>query len=324
MFRPMLLPALAIAALVSAAAPAQQPAPPPAISPADLEALRVARATMPDNPGSGPYPAIKEVDPTLPDHVVYRPADLTALGRRKLGVVAWGNGGCQDDAASARLHLAEIASYGYLVIAPGRILTGPGAPPEAPGQAPPSGRILPPRTFSADVAHGIDWALAENRRAGSRYHGLIDARAIAVAGHSCGGLQAIEVGADPRVRTVLVHNSGIFINDNPIRGLTVNKAMLRRLHTPVVYILGGPTDIAYPNGTDDFRLIDHVPAMLLNLPVGHGGTFWAPGGGAVAQVAVDWLEWQLRGDKTAARTFVGPNCRLCNGTQWTIERKNWP
>jgi hypothetical protein len=44
-------------------------------------------------------------------------------------------------------------------------------------------------------------------------------------------------------------------------------------------------------------------------------------GGAVAHVAVDWLEWQLKGDRTAARTFVGENCRLCNGTDWSIERK---
>ena len=43
-------------------------------------------------------------------------------GRTKLGVVAWGNGGCSDDAASSRFHLLEIASHGYLVLASGRIL----------------------------------------------------------------------------------------------------------------------------------------------------------------------------------------------------------
>ena len=62
---------------------------------------------------------------SLPRHVVYRPKDLGALGTTKLGVVAWGNGGCSDDAASSRFHLLEIASHGYLVLASGRILVAP-------------------------------------------------------------------------------------------------------------------------------------------------------------------------------------------------------
>ena len=57
--------------------------------------------------------------------------------------------------------------------------------------------------------------------------------------------------------------------------------------------------------------------------IGHGGAFSKPIGGAVAHVAVDWLEWQLKGDKTAARTFVGENCRLCSGTDWTIKKKGF-
>src|SRR5580765_5435707 len=68
----------------------------------------------PDTPGTGRFPATKEEVVSLPAHVVYRPKDLTALGATKLGVVAWGNGGCSDDGASTRLHLLEIASHGYL------------------------------------------------------------------------------------------------------------------------------------------------------------------------------------------------------------------
>ena len=80
--------------------------------------------SRPDTPGTGPYPAMKEEIPALPRHVVYRPANVPAMGAQKLGVVAWGNGGCSDDAASARFHLLELASHGYLVIASGRILSG--------------------------------------------------------------------------------------------------------------------------------------------------------------------------------------------------------
>jgi dienelactone hydrolase len=295
-------------------------------APGDRDAFRRAQEEfnrVPNTPGDGPYPATIETDPGLPGHVIYRPADLSPFAGGKLPIVVWGNGACVDDGTAHRLHLAEIASYGYLVIAAGAWRSGPGATePRAQQPAPTSGGLPPAATTAADVRAGIDWAIAEDGRAGSRFKGKVATDAVAVAGHSCGGLQAIEIAADPRVKTVLVHNSGVF-NDgaSPIPGITVTKAMLDRIHTPMIYILGGPTDIAYPNGTDDFARLNAVPAVLANLPVGHGGTFSEPMGGAVAHVAVDWLEWQLKGDKAAARTFVGDNCRLCTGTDWSIERK---
>lgn len=39
-------------------------------------------------------------------------------------------------------------------------------------------------------------------------------------------------------------------------------------------------------------------------PVAQGGTYHEPNGGAAAQVAVDWLNWQLRGDAKAATLTV--------------------
>lgn len=274
----------------------------------------------PVTPGTGPWPALMEVDPRLAFHVVYRPSNLAALGPRKLGVLVWGNGGCRDDGASARAHLTEIASHGYLAIAPGKLYP-PGQSAPAPVRGA-DGKYPPQATTAAQVRAGIDWALSENRRRGSRYFERIDPAAIAVAGHSCGGLQALQVAPDPRVRTVLVHNSGIFnAGASSITGLDLEKSSLARIHTPIFYTLGGPSDQATPNGTDDFRRIDHVPAVLVDLPVGHGGTFYKANGGAVAQIVVDWLDWQLRGDRAAARTFTGPNCRLCGRNDLTIERK---
>jgi dienelactone hydrolase len=261
-----------------------------------------------------------EVDPHLAFHVVYRPTNLAALGSRKLGVLVWGNGGCMDNGASARAHLTEIASHGYLVIAPGK-LYAPGTNPPPPVRGP-DGKYPPQATTAAQVRAGIDWALAENGRKGSRYFGRIDPGAIAVAGHSCGGLQALQVAPDPRIKTVLIHNSGIFNSGaSSITGLDLEKSDLAKVHTPILYVLGGPSDQAFPNGSDDFRRIDQVPAALVVLPVGHLGTFYQRDGGTVAQIAVDWLDWQLRGDGAAGRSFAGPNCRLCNRSDVTIERK---
>jgi hypothetical protein len=316
--------ALAVAAAcVSTLVAAQQPAP-PQVDRAALE--RQAEINKrPDTPGTGAFPAMKEEIASLPRHVVYRPGELTALGRTKLGVMAWGNGGCSDDAASSRFHLLEIASHGYLVLASGRILSGPGAPPREPRPATPPGQIAPPRTQVSDLTDAVDWALAENQRAGSPYFGRIDPAQIAYSGWSCGGLQALQVAKDPRVKTLVIHNSGV-LNDGPrstIPGMNVGKEILQTLHTPVIYIQGGPTDIAYANGMDDFNRITHVPAAIANLPVGHGGTFNEPNGGAAASVAVSWLNWQLRGDAQSAKRFVGEDCGLCKDTQWSLQRKQF-
>jgi dienelactone hydrolase len=301
---------------------------------AAMAAQRERQNAIPDTSGTGPYPAIKEETPSLPDHVVYRPANLEKWGAAKLGVYIFGNGACSNDGASARLHLLEIASHGYLAIAPGRLRSGPGAtvPPSPPpavapasspaaAAAPPQNRPakLPrPPTTSADLLSALDWALAQNADARSPLFGKIDPAAIAISGFSCGGLQALQIASDPRVKTLVVMNSGIFNDDTQgITNIDVSKALLEKIHTPTFYILGGESDIAYVNGMDDFKRIKQVPAFLGNLiGVGHGGTYWQPNGGKAAAAVVAWLQWQLRGDTTAARMFVGKDCGLCRDPAW--------
>jgi hypothetical protein len=321
-----LLTVAAVIACVSLVTAAQQPAQQPAAPPVDRAALeRQAEINKrADTPGTGRFPAMKEEIASLPRHVVYRPTDLAGLGRTKLGVVAWGNGGCSDDGASSRFHLLEIAPHGYLVIASGRILSGPGAPPREPRPAAPQGQLPPPRTQVSDLTDAVDWALAENTRAGSPYFGRIDPVQVAYSGWSCGGVQALQVATDPRVKTLVIHNSGI-LNSGPtnMTGASVGKEVLLTLHTPVIYIEGGPADIAYENGMDDFKRISHVPVAIANLPVGHGGTFNEPNGGAAASVAVSWLNWQLRGDVQSAKRFVGEECGLCKDAQWSLQRKQF-
>lgn len=306
---------------------AQQAAPRPAPDPA-AERQREENNRRPDEPGSGPFAAMKEEIPALSRHVVYRPANLAAMGERKLGVVAWGNGGCSDDAASSRFHLLEIASHGYLVLAAGRILSGPGAPPPAArpaAPAAPEGGLPPARTTASDLSDAITWALAENQRAGSPYFGRIDPAQVAVSGFSCGGLQALRVAADPRVKAVVLHNTGVLVDGpSPSPEMNLTKDALNGLHTPVIYILGGPSDIAYKNGMDDFQRIQKVPVAVANLPVGHGGTFHEPNGGSAAHVATSWLNWQLRGDSKAAQVFLGQDCGLCRDQKWTLQWRNQP
>jgi hypothetical protein len=279
------------------------------------------RNAIPDTRGTGPYASLKEIDPGLPGHVVYRPADVSGFEQRKLGVYVFGNGGCSSDGASARLHLLEIASHGYLAIAPGGIHNGPGRTDAAPRPANFDMATYAP-TRPEQLREAVDWALSENAREGSRYRNRIDPAAIAISGYSCGGVQALTVAGDRRIRTVVIMDSGLYAGrQTRMAGMVVDKDRLGDLHTPTLYLLGGPTDVAYPNGMDDFERINHVPVAVADIAKGHGGTYWEPNGGAAAQVVVKWLAWQLRGDADAGRTFLGQDCGLCVDPQWTFKAK---
>ncbi len=292
---------------------------------AAFDALMERVNRLPDTPGDGPYPSLIEQVADLPNHVIYRPADMAAIGPDELGVLVWGNGACAADGTSTRFHLSQIASYGYVVIAPGLRRSGPEAtaPAEPPRSLGPDGQMPSSPTDAAQLIEALDWVLAQNGTSGSIYHGLIDENALAAAGFSCGGVQALTVAGDPRLDTVVVQNSGLLPAGAPrLGGMGLPKEGLLALHTPVLYLDGGPTDIAYANGLDDYGRIDHVPAFWVNTPTGHGGTYHDPMGGRNASIVVDWLEWQLRGDAGAARTFIGANCRLCTDPVATIEFKN--
>jgi hypothetical protein len=305
--------------------------PPPQEQRNAMAELFAKQAAIPDTQGTGKFPALKEETASLPDHVIYRPAKLSDLGPVKLGIYIFGNGACSNDGASSRLHLLEIASHGYLAIAPGRIRNGPGATVASSSSSTSSAneagvpRGLPtPPTHHKDLISALDWALAQNSDSKSLYYKGIDVTAVAVSGFSCGGLQALQIAADPRIKTVVVMNSGIF---NPgsggaIGGMDLSKSLLDTLHTATLYILGGKTDIAYTNGMDDFTRIDKVPVFLGNiLNVGHGGTYWEPNGGKAAAAVIAWLDWRLRNDQNAAKTFVGEDCRLCKDAAWQVQKK---
>ncbi|HYP79947.1 MAG TPA: hypothetical protein VEQ17_06645 [Steroidobacteraceae bacterium] len=82
-FRRVMAAAAGCSVLLPSLLLAQQPG----VTPAQLaqEAqLREQRNRLPDTPGSGRFPALKEETPSLPEHVVYRPAQLASLGSTKL------------------------------------------------------------------------------------------------------------------------------------------------------------------------------------------------------------------------------------------------
>ena len=295
--------------------------------------------------GSGSYTAIIEGDPGISGHTIYRPEDLSPFNQKNpLPVFAWGNGACMNSNTFYAPFLAEIASHGFLVVAIGTYSAE--GPPERDGRG---GGMMGGGmggTKSAQLLEALDWATAENARKDSKYYNKLDPSKFAVAGHSCGGMQALEVSADPRISTTLPMDSGLFAGGLPKMpppktgapkegapkpgGMrmalpTIGKDHLQKLHSPIVYIDGGKSDMAYPNGEDDFARIDKVPIAIAHLDgVGHGGTYMQPNGGEFGKVAVAWLKWQLKGDETAGKMFAGPDCGLCKDTQWEYRKKKIP
>ena len=272
-----------------------------------------ADAPPPRPVAPGPHAVHVESYPTLATHTAYHPAALERFGpSKRLPIVSWGNGACARNGSAFATFLTQIASHGYLAIA-----IGPKAG-EAGGQA-------PARTIDDQLLlDAIDWAVKENGDRASRFYDKLDTARIAVMGQSCGGLQALAVSHDPRVTTTVVMNSGAFppgAKSPALAQSAGNKESLTRLHGPVAYIIGGPTDVAYPNAEDDFARITTVPVFKANLNVGHGGTYRQQGGGWFGEVAVAWLDYQLKGSADAAKWFVGADCRLCTEPVWTVQKK---
>lgn len=271
-----------------------------------------AKSRIIEDGGTGDFKAIMKEEKTLPEHTVFVPQDLSKFDvKNPLPVLVWGNGACANSPFEHMNFLNEIASNGYIVLATGNI---PMTDEWYKG----------PMSRSEQQIESIDWIIAQNSDPASPYFNKIDTKAICVAGMSCGGLQTLFNCADPRIKTLMICNSGLFNKQNAgqaVGGMPMpQKEKLKEIHTPIMYMLGGKEDIAYENGMDDFHRIAHVPACAVNFPVGHGGTYREPHGGEFTVVALAWLDWQLKNDKQAAKMFQGKDCDLLKRKDWTIEK----
>lgn len=332
----MVVAVLAIAALATLGA--QKPTPTPQMDSRGLPLpFGVQPYYKPEVPlGSGPYKAIMATESGLPAHVAYYPADLPALGTKKLPVLIWGNGSCLYAGNRYRQFLTDVASYGYLAISGGPMgiveqEVGPQSNPVVRQQGAADAR--PPQQNAASapgapqqrvtvalLKEAIDWAVKQNGEAGGRFHNRLDLNWIVVMGHSCGGGLAVQLASED----TRVHGLGIWYSGAGLAGARGNDASsLSQIKGPIVIITGDEKqDIAYANGKSTFEAITHTPVFYgWQDDLQHIGTFGAKDGGENGAIARNWLDWTTRGDQKAGAMFRGANCTLCKDPSWHIFKK---
>lgn len=193
--------------------------------------------------------------------------------------------------------LGEVTSYGALGIATGPMYIDPETYEVDDSPLDPNNLGENPDALTA----AIDWVHAN---AGKGHWKHVDASRIGAWGQSCGGLEAYGAGAsDPRVGHLGIFNSGQ-LNES------ASSAVAGALRKPVFYLLGGPTDVAFPNGERDYVSLPHgTPAWKGNHELGHSVAFDAPNAGIAGIVGRHIMQWMLRGDTRAKKWFVGDGPR---------------
>jgi len=274
---------------------------------------------VPDFGGSGPHKAIAVRERSLQDFVVYRPVNLDAamtVGRprmfetgevkkEKLPVLVFCNGGCMDTSIGYENMLADVASYGYVVVAIGQLQML-------------AQHEKDQHTPSSMVKKALDWICQQAADPASPYYNKIDTERIAAAGHSCGGAQVLANAADKRLKTYLILNAGM----GKMTMADASRKSLRNLHGPILYLVGGTEDVAWKNAQMDYDAIKKNPVVLAdNTTSGHGGTYEQPCGGDNSRMVRAWLDWQLKGRQEPKALFIDGD--LTGYDKWTIKHKNF-
>ena len=258
--------------------------------------------------GSGPHKVTVETnaDTGIQEGTIYRPTDLG--GAEKYPIFVWGNGACSQDGLSNTAAMAEIASYGYFVVADGKPM-GSGGRSQTSNWA----------AMGKPLLAYVTWAIAENGKSCSAYHDSLDTTKIASNGFSCGGLMSEGTAGDPRMTSVGGTSSGL---------TSADPAFYQTVHTPVLIILGGTSDIAYQNGERDYDSISALgfPIMLFSKNIGHGGDLGSAHGGDFTKINLAWLNWRLKGDEgaTGKGVLAGASCSYCSNNAWEVKSKNIP
>jgi hypothetical protein len=98
--------------------------------------------------------------------------------------------------------------------------------------------------------------------------------------------------------------------------------------TPVLFVEGGPSDMAYDGASEGYAAISklNVPVLWFSKDLGHGGDLSSARGGDFTKINLAWLNWWLKGDETATgkSLLVGAGCTYCKDSAWQVQSANVP
>jgi len=240
---------------------------------------------------------------------LFYPGNYAALGFTS-PIVTWGNGTGESPAQVSTL-LSHLASYGFTVIA----------------------STLPNTGSGNEIDAAAHYLVTQDGNAASVFHGHLNVNEVAAVGHSQGATGAVRAATnDPAlVKTVMTFSepNRFWAAPNPdcptVADCTADPAALTQ---PVFFIstygfwdsiIASPaTERAYFHSTSvhaalgiiltsDGKLADHASIQ----DTAYGGN---PGG--FLGYATAWLEYQLRGNATAAAAFTGPHPELVSNPNW--------
>jgi hypothetical protein len=240
---------------------------------------------------------------------LYYPSNYAALGF-KSPVVTWGNG-TNGSPVQVSVLLRHLASYGFTVIA----------------------STLPNTGSGREIDAAAHYLAARNGVASSVFHGHLNVSEVAAAGTSQGATGAVRAAtSDPAlIKTVMTFSlpSAVWAAPNPdcptAADCTAHPDALTR---PVFFIsTHGFWDsiIASPATEKGYFLSTTVHAALGIITSSDGKAADhasiadpAAGGnpGGFLGYATAWLEYQLRGNATAAGAFTGPHPELLSNINW--------
>jgi hypothetical protein len=240
---------------------------------------------------------------------VYRPGNYAALGFQS-PVVTWGNG-TNGSPAQVSVLLRHLASYGFTVIA----------------------STLPNTGSGREIDAAAHYLVTQNGVAASVFHDHLNVNEVAAVGTSQGATGAVRAAtSDPAlIKTVMTFSlpSAVWAAPNPdcltAADCTAHPDALTR---PAFFVsTHGFFDsiIASPATERTYFLSAPVHAALGIIknsdgkPADHASIEDPAAGGnpgAFLGYATAWLEYQLRGNVTAAGAFTGPHPELLANPNW--------
>ncbi|KAK9777913.1 hypothetical protein SCAR479_05239 [Seiridium cardinale] len=218
-------------------------------------------------------PAKHHTVPELPSHTLFCPVNL--VRGERLPLLVWANGFGLSWGLMFGDFLREIASHGYIIIANGS--------PGGLGSTDESGQL-----------RAVEWALQAPKDSAD-IRNYIDSTKIALAGQSKGAIHtyiaASALRNDSRVKSLGIFNSGL------MRRRPRDMDLVTGLVTSIYYFAGDQRDVLRNNAEQDWELVPgKLSAYFASLNVGHLGTFYEAAGGLFADAAVNWLNYELKGD----------------------------